>query len=862
MKTDKRITMQDDAWVPTVCAMCYNACGVKAHRVNGVVVNVEGNPDCPQGGGTMCAKGKAAAMSLYRPGRLTTPLKRTNPEKGIGVDPKWAEISWDEALDIIADKLKTLREDDPRKLNIISFDTDVNRLGLMNAFAAAYGTPNTNQTMAAALFCGNSLHPVAMAMHGAIHLEPDLSQVKYLLLFGAQHGFMIGENAKLYSMHMAEARMTGTRVVVIDPICTAAGSKADEWLPIRPGTDAALALAMVNVLLNEAGIYDAEFIKKDTNGAYLIGADGRYVRDKASNKPLIWDPVDARAKTFNDPDIKDFALEGSFTVNGVAATPGFQLLKEHVKSYTCEKVAEITTLPAESIRRVAREFGEAARIGSTIVIDGKELPYRPACVYFRKGANQHKHSQLTGFAIELLNIIVGAIDVPGGCLGANSVFMANSKARWSWIPRPDKDGMLSPGMAMRHIPYYGREVKRPERLTMFELFPTATYSDSMMLLNVMDPDKFKFPYKAEILLHSYTNVMMSTINPEAMAAWLKKFSFQFSFVREINETAEFADVVLPDVDYLESLELVTPFIIETSGKGLGSWCMLLRQPVVEPPPGPRSRIEALLDIASRVGIRKDFYHNLNIINKFEEPYKLDINGEYAWEEILDLCVKSRFGGDHDLAWFKEHGFFAMPKKVEETYLRPFNESRVPLYLDYFLQAGEDVKRVTKEIGIPWDVSDYQALPDWKPCPPYHQKTPDHDLFAVNYKLPFHTWSSTPDNKWLDEIAQYHPYAYYILINGETARRKGIKDWDTVRLETEGGLNVEGVVKVTETVHPEVAGIAGTFGHWARHMPTAKGKGVHYNRLIPIELEGIDMLSSAVDCCIRVKVTRTGEASAK
>src|SRR3990172_11186445 len=148
---------------------------------------------------------------------------------------------------------------------------------------------------------------------------------------------------------MADARLRGMKVVVVDPVCSNAASKADEWLAIRPGTDAAFALSMVNVLVNELGIYDAGFLKKYTNGIYLVKEDEHYLRDEVSGKPLVWDNADSSAKPFDAEDIKDPALLGSFSVNGVGAKPSFQLLKDHVKNSSPEKVEEITTISAKVV---------------------------------------------------------------------------------------------------------------------------------------------------------------------------------------------------------------------------------------------------------------------------------------------------------------------------------------------------------------------------------------------------------------------------------------------------------------------------------------------------------------------------------
>ncbi len=108
---------------------------------------------------------------------------------------------------------------------------------------------------------------------------------------------------------------------------------------------------MINIIINELKTYDVDFLKKRSNAVYLIGPDGHYVRATDNlmedpvykkikqGKPLIWDPVDKQSKTWDDKTIKDFALEGTFTVNGVTCQPAFQLLKESVKKYTPEWAA-------------------------------------------------------------------------------------------------------------------------------------------------------------------------------------------------------------------------------------------------------------------------------------------------------------------------------------------------------------------------------------------------------------------------------------------------------------------------------------------------------------------------------------------
>ena len=122
MRDNTTESVREDKWIHSACEMCYSSCGILVHRVNGVVVKIQGDPDCPNNRGKLCAKGESGLISLYDPDRVKTPLRRTNPQKGYGVDPKWERISWEEALTIITDELKKVREDDPRKLAFAEWD--------------------------------------------------------------------------------------------------------------------------------------------------------------------------------------------------------------------------------------------------------------------------------------------------------------------------------------------------------------------------------------------------------------------------------------------------------------------------------------------------------------------------------------------------------------------------------------------------------------------------------------------------------------------------------------------------------------------------------------------------------------------
>ncbi|MDP6501938.1 MAG: molybdopterin-dependent oxidoreductase, partial [Dehalococcoidales bacterium] len=253
-----------------------------------------------------------------------------------------------------------------------------------------------------------------------------------------------GHSAMTAARLAADAKARGMKLVVFDPMCNFAGGKADEWVPIIPGTDAAVILAMCNIMVNELGIIDEPFLKLKTNAPYLVGPDLKYVREKGpargvkgerhgsqggvgeektfigddeTNKPMVWDAGEGKAKVYDDPTIKDYALEGEYEFRGIKCQPSFQLLKEHLKQYTPEMASRASTVPAETIRRIATEFAHEAQVGSTITIDGHNLPYRPVAAVVFRGGQGHENAYHICSAVGLLSSLVGAVEVPGGTTG-------------------------------------------------------------------------------------------------------------------------------------------------------------------------------------------------------------------------------------------------------------------------------------------------------------------------------------------------------------------------------------------------------------------------------------------------------------
>jgi len=798
-------------------------------------------------------------MTLYNPNRVNTPLKRTNPDKGLDIDPGWVEISWEEALDTVAARLKKIRAEDPRKLLLTGTVTTQDEVPFAKIFAMAFGTPN-GWNSGAGNHCGTAEHLYGALLHAAWSKQPDPDHCRYLLNFGTASGFGSYYCVTGMSQRIADARVRGLRHVAIDPFLSPSAEKADEWIPIRPGTDGALALALLHVLLHELNIYDRDYLKHHTNAPYLIGDDGLYLRDTKEQLPLVWDPVDACAKPFNAPTNKDFALEGTFNVDGLRARPAFAVLKEHLRPFTPEWAEAITTVAASMTRRIAREFGEEARIGSTIVLDGKVLPYRPVAVTYFKGAQGHKNALLSCMALELLTEVVGASNVPGGLLGTNSCSLGHpDTASPRWIPQPGRDGLLVSGKWPNPPPPYPpKDVKGPETIDLRGMIPTCPGSSGALPVVMADPERFKVPYQIEMNLHIGANYPMTFANPKAIEKAFQSV-FQVSFALFLDESTYFSDIVLPAASYLERLSHTADWM--SSNSPVGEWSYHVRQPVVDSIAQRRSACEVLLELVEKLEMRDEFYPLVNLVLEMKGGHALDAAHRFSWAEIVDRRYKSLFGDEHGLEWFKEHGVLKWPKKVEEVYWKHFSQARVPVYFEWFKTLGEKVQRTSQELGIELDTSAFQPLPEWRPCRSHEEQSADHDLYAVYYKFPMQTFSGTYDNPWLDEVCEVDRFAYAVAINTETAKRKGITEGDWIEITSVStGNSIRGRAAVTEGIHPEVIAMAGCGGHWSKYLSIAsqENKGLCFEWLMPVGLDNVDIPSLTQDLCVKVRVVKAEE----
>lgn len=862
-----------DYWAYSICSGCYNLCGVKIRVVDGVPVAIEGVPESDLGGqGGLCGKGVATIMDFHDPNRIKYPVKRTNPKKGLYEDPKWERISWEEALDTIAQKLKPIVETDPRKF-VWSFTpgpgTPFKATVYSSFFFLACGS--LNQAFGGVgSQCGAAAHHAGALMHAAWDILPDYRYCNFVLRCGGNEGHGGGRMAVTSMRQAAAARDRGMKTIVMDPIGFKAGADADEWIPILPATDIAVFLAMARIIVHDIGTYDKEYIRNRTNGVYLVGQDSLFVRDKESGKPLLWDEKDNRAKAYDDPTLSHPAIEGDYSVNGVKCHPAFHLWKELLKQYNAKWASEISTVPEERITRLAHELVENAKIGSTIEIEGMTFPYRPACVVGYKGVQTHQNAFHQYLAMNLLNVLMGNQDSPGGIVGSGTVrsFGHPETGRPRFEPYGGVDGMLTPGFWHTRTPWPPHEVTGPGMVNLLDIMADSSmnpypYTDDFdeIWTNIGRP------YEVEAFGMYGGNIVMNIVSEKTIDNFLAKIPFMFSINTIHNETTEgFADIVLPDVHAYESYDIASSIgFFFNYPIGLDKWSFHVRMPVVEPKDELKDTLDIYFELADRVGIRDKY-------NTFLENYFSGKKSTWEQDDVTDTSyillkpdekikakefanrvLKYYFGEERGIEWFLENGFITWKKRPDEAYWRYFVNARIPMFFETVARNKPKIKEIFERIGIHMNWDYYTPLISYFPSVIYTELPPDseYDLLGVSYRDVLHTHRHFLENPLVDEMSASNPYTFNIVMNEETAERRDIRDGDIICVENHWGDKVEGRVKLSRLIHPGVLAVVG-LGGWAKGRPIAKNKGVNFNSLLRADHKHMCPVVGSLEIVARMK----------
>ena len=819
-------------WIPRTCGMCLHGCGIRVLVSDGVALKVEGDPTNPDNLGKLCPKGNASLSRLYDPRRILKPLKRANPEKGPGVDPGWVEIEWEEALEITARELGKVRREDPRKL--LCAIGDFQRI-LLWGWPAVFGSPNFFTSLGN--YCGGSYHPVNGSVDGSFAAINDYEYCNYWIQIGSGDGFSSHLHVSGSTKRMADARMRGMKVVVLDPRCSVAASKAEEWIPILPGTDRAFVLGMAHVLVHELNHFDRQFLRDQTNAPYLVKEDGYYLRD-AEGKAQVWDLRANAPRAWDAVPREAMALEGTFTVHGVRVRTGFQVWKDILTDHTPERMAEITTVPVETIRRIAREFVDAAQIGATIELNGKTYPFRPAALNYYRGSQSHGNGLFDNLTYKLFNMLVGNIDVPGGHLGV-------PLDHRGFFISPGGDGMLRPEPHQLHpVPPFKYP---PDSTHLMEWFPIGFDAGQLNAETLLQPERFGLNYAPEAMLLYHSNPLWNMPQTDKIEEIMRRLKFVVAIDIQLTESTQWADVFLPASTYLEStlLNCLEPPVVTGHS---------VRQPVVKPLGDTKDAYEILTELAERLGFLDDWNDLLNVVCGFtaKTQHLLDPAKRYTVEEFWDRVAKSIYGEERGLDWFKQNGHAVRYRTPEETYL-PYGNLRIPFYFEFILRTGAELSEKMAAAGLTdWPVDNYRPLPFWKSSQVMEDGKRGYNFYAITFKEVLHTFADTVSMPWLTEVSEKDPVHQGILINRATARCLGIQNRQRIRLTSPAG-SIEGHAQVVEGIHPQVVGVSNAISREVVDNPKINSKGSHFNRLLTGSMKYTDSATGGLESTARVRL---------
>ena len=564
--------------------MCACRCGIRVHMRNGEVRYIDGNPDHPLNNGVICAKGSSGIMKQYSPARLTKPLRRKQgTERGAG---DFEEISWEETFSILAERLGKLRATDPKKFALFTGRDQMQ--ALTGLFARQFGTPNY---AAHGGFCSVNMAAGMIYTIGGSFWEfggPDLERSKLFIMIGTAED----HHSNPMKIALSKFKREGGRFISINPVRTGYSAIADEWVPIRPGTDGALMLALIHEII-ALGLYDRDFLVRYTNSGQLVNLDaahdefGMFVRTEVAKEEgcydpqnkLWWDRNTNKAVVTHTEGADPFLL-GEFKLpDGTPVKPAFQMLQERVKDYTPEWAEQITGIPADTIKRLAHEMGITARdqkIELPIAWTdswGKEhdtVTGNPVSFHAMRGLAAHSNGFHTIRALSILMTLLGTIDRPGGFRHKTPFPRPIPPcARTPNDPRAVQPNTPLDGMALGwpsdpddlFVNADGSPV-RLDKAFSWE-YPLSVHG---MMHNVITNAWRGDPYKIDTLLLFMANMAWnSSMNTSEVRKMLidkeedGEYKIPFIVVCDAfhSETTAFADLILPDTTYLERHDVMS-----------------------------------------------------------------------------------------------------------------------------------------------------------------------------------------------------------------------------------------------------------------------------------------------------------------
>ena len=901
--------------ISTYCYQCVAGPDLLKVRVeDGIATEVTPNFDAATihpGGGKACVKAFGLVQKAYNPNRILYPMKRTNPNKGRGEDPGFVRISWEEALSLVADKLNAVRaagltDETGYPRVAASFGgggTPTAYMGTLPAFLAAWGPIDMSFGSGQGVKCYHSEHLYGELWHRGFTVSPDTPLCEYLVSFGANveaSGGVCGVKRH------ADARKRGMKRVQIEPHLSVTGACSAEWIPIKPKTDSAFLFAMIHVFLREnpRDRLDLPFLKHRTSSPYLVGPNGFFMRDSSTRKPLVMDGPTGRAVPFDTAGI-DPKLEGSFVVDGVEAgpddeiishnavtvSPAFVHLVAHVKEHSPEWAEPICDVPAATIRRIANEFLNHARVGETIQIEGVTLPLRPVSISLGKTVNNGWGGYECCWARTLIGCLVGALEVPGSTLGTTVRLNRPADNRWSSV-KPGPDGFMQyPMNPTSKSEWISRPPVRSAHRTLVPLVADSAWSQALgpthlaWMMQSEDFDKLPVASPPDVWFVYRTNPAISFWDTKAVGDVMAKFPFIVCFAYTLDETNHMADVLLPDCTDLEGLQLLRIGGTKYVEQFWDYQGFALRAPAVPPQGEAKDFTWIATELAYRTGLIEAYNSSINRgaagvrLSGKNYDFSLAPEKKHDVETIWDASCRAASAEITDgaesqgLTWFHEHGFRVKPFPRLQWYLYPklvqeglrFEQP----YQEQLFRVGKELGCRLHEQGINWwdkQLNEYEPLPKWHDLNALWEVAlakhfsvciADYPFWLITARSMQYSWGGNVGIQLIKEVADNVAGHGNVVMNHAAAERLGIADGELV--EVRSPLNdTKGRVMLCEGIRPDTLLMIGQFDHWA--TPFAKDfHAPSMNALVPMLLDLTDATGSSADL-VKVKIKRLETAS--
>lgn len=826
-------------------------CAIWVHVRNGRVIKITGDDSAVTSRGNLCAKGRAAVQALYHPDRVKYPMKRTNPK---GEDPGWVRISWDEAIKLSAAGLQNIIDKySPHSIKILHGTSRITTYAT-ESFPYLLGTSNQGAT-AGQVCKGPRIASGGLVAYPA-HWVAMTDGVKVFFQWGTNPEVSNYDNAARVTV---QERFKAETSICVGPRMQNLGKEADLWLNVRPGTDDALAQAMLNIIISEKR-YDEMFVKRWTNGPFLYVADlepsgftwitkyesGSYpleiktrllkesdmIEGGSVQKFAVWDNIAGKITYFDaekclwdgegtyqkptkttminegvfaeDPGFPipiDPALEGEFSVtlkNGktAKATPIFRLFAERVSEWTAEKAGEHCWIDPEKIKKAAAVYGAATGQGGIVY----NLAMEHAC-----NAIQSTRTILT------LSALMNNLDTPGGNRGSENMYFLYNTFFQYHVP------FAAPPMPVE-------EANKVAGFDKYPLIPWFQYIGGAALIHdqtsATDMILTGKPYPIRGMISctgSHFHSGNATKNWEAF----KTLDFYVGWELWFSPTIELADIILPANHFLENSVLRYS---QNAEGGLGA--------MVE---AVKPLAEAKWDSASLIGelakemnlpwwpSKKEFappwwpeewlstqwpskeqmleLSVLPLVRDFSEPgpdgTRLHVDG---WQDFVD---KYQEEGQFHLKKISPFGYY---KRYLWGWLRPDKNPGFPTPTSKFelwstilesYHPGEELPVVREPLESPYSTPDvYKEYPL---------------IITTGRRIPVYFHNEHRQLPWTREL---YPVPRF-QIHPDTATSLGIKQGDWCWIESKRG-KIRQTADLFEGIDPRV--IEADHGWWYPELP--------------------------------------------